>query len=307
MKSYRPRKFIPQRFLSLLLRQLRNLVLCPDDTTSPTLYTTFKRSILQHKITTPESVQSELPGGQDAQAPSGSTVSFSEIAKLPFEPVCLAFARVPTTSPGQQCTLLAAGGQSAELHLSLHSPNFEHRLWEYHLHIKKASINNSVLVLPPSPQPRGFASKTTSKPLTMRVLVSNNDRAVKFYEVDIGRLGADVPGIGLAIGKRGESRERSSSVSHSPRSTRRRDSESIAHASPYSSHDVHHDVFSPNPADVGELVRRYAEIKLDSAVNFSKRLPFKSTFKLSDESSSFRHQRHVDPPFHHRLTNYLFT
>ncbi|KAF9777819.1 hypothetical protein BJ322DRAFT_1176742 [Thelephora terrestris] len=97
------------------------------------------------------------------------------IANLPFTPNTLSSLRLPDSTT----TLLAAGGQDAELHLSLHSlsPSSStssspphHRSsrphWQHQTQLQ-GSINNSVISVEP------------------RVAVSNNDCSVKFFEVNI--------------------------------------------------------------------------------------------------------------------------
>lgn len=87
--------------------------------------------------------------------------------------------QVPGTG-GQ--TLMAAGGQDAELHLSLHRSLSPHTadakrpprlLWQFEATLP-GSINNAVLLTPPS--------ESAVEP---RVVVSNNDCSVKFYDVPI--------------------------------------------------------------------------------------------------------------------------
>src|ERR1700761_1323868 len=107
-------------------RQLRNLVICPDESDPQTVYTIHNRSIVQHRFAFSLSSHSHT---QRQQQQSGHAVQ--EIAKLPFDPVCLPLAPVHSPSDSTPNTwLLASGGQNAELHLSLHSPTFDKRTWE---------------------------------------------------------------------------------------------------------------------------------------------------------------------------------
>lgn len=95
-------------------------------------------------------------------------------------------------------TLLAAGGQEAELHLSLYSPpspslstedafapenprskRFGHRIWSEHINLKMASINNSVMLTSLN------LSKSHESSVEPRVVVSNNDKSIKFFDVAV--------------------------------------------------------------------------------------------------------------------------
>ncbi|KAF9787427.1 hypothetical protein BJ322DRAFT_1003527 [Thelephora terrestris] len=109
------------------------------------------------------------------------------IASLPFTPNTLSSLRLPDSTT----TLLAAGGQDAELHLSLHSSSPSsstssspphHRSsrphWQYQTQLQ-GSINNSVMLTSLS------LTKANISSVEPRVAVSNNDCSVKFFEVNI--------------------------------------------------------------------------------------------------------------------------
>ena len=115
-------------------------------------------------------------------------------------------------------TLLAAGGQDAELHLSLYGPplssyfggsshgsrepmqRFGRQRWKVEPVLENASINNAVLLTSLS---LTGANESSAEP---RVVVSNNDKTVKFFDVAVrsgkygdkrlshaGQLRLDVP------------------------------------------------------------------------------------------------------------------
>lgn len=121
--------------------------------------------------------------------------------------------------PDSNDTLLAAGGQEAELHLSYYlssdvpsssrsARNSQHsgfgrRLWESKYILDHGSINNSVMLTS-----MNFARSHQSA-IEPRIVISNNDRTVKFFDIairsgkiaddfeprllDIGQLRLDVP------------------------------------------------------------------------------------------------------------------
>ena len=109
------------------------------------------------------------------------------IANLPFIPNTLSALCLPDSTT----TLIAAGGQDAELHLSLHSSSspssgslspHHHRSsrphWQYQTQLQ-GSINNSVMLSSLS------LTKANVSSVEPRVAVSNNDCSVKFFEVNI--------------------------------------------------------------------------------------------------------------------------
>jgi hypothetical protein len=74
--------------------------------------------------------------------------------------------------------LYAAGGQEAEIHLSLHTKS--RKIWS-HERVLPGSINNSVLL---STSHEGGAEP--------RIAVSNNDHCVRFYDIAMRRRGYNV-------------------------------------------------------------------------------------------------------------------
>lgn len=140
-----------------------------------------------------------------------------QLVNLTFTPNTISALILPESND----TLLAAGGQEAELHLSYYqssdsySPSsstrpgrsaprgFGRRLWESKYLLEHASINNSVMLTSMS------FSRSNESAVEPRILVSNNDRTVKFYDIalrngkatddyeprllDIGRLDLPVP------------------------------------------------------------------------------------------------------------------
>lgn len=135
------------------------------------------------------------------------------ITDLLFVPNSLSALTLPNSGE----TLLAAGGQEAELHLSLYGqgPSFGHtstyssrepthrfgrQRWKTDVSLEGASINNSVLLTSLS---LTGSNESSAEP---RVVISNNDRTVKFFDVAIrggknadqrlsraGQLTLDVP------------------------------------------------------------------------------------------------------------------
>jgi hypothetical protein len=175
------------------------------------LYSTFDKSIIEHAIIRGHSSTPISPNlASKLVDASGTGIRSSQVVLLPFQPVCLALASVavhlpnPSTStmagpssssiskmsPRTRATLLLSGGQSADLHLSLHTPTFSSCLWSVNLHLKeRASINNSVHILVPrhlSPYEEDWEERDRGEPSVIRFFVPNNDYHVKFFSVDIG-------------------------------------------------------------------------------------------------------------------------
>lgn len=109
---------------------------------------------------------------------------------LPFIPNSLS----TLVNPGTGETLLAAGGQEAELHLSLHAPPtskygggsddtqsnyFGRQRWKYETMLENASINNSVLLTSLS------LTGSNESSVEPKVVISNNDKTVKFFDVAV--------------------------------------------------------------------------------------------------------------------------
>ncbi|KAG6332767.1 hypothetical protein ID866_6323 [Astraeus odoratus] len=107
------------------------------------------------------------------------------VAELSFTPNTLASLQVPGTDK----TLLAAGGQDAEIHLSLHSTvsrsqrrddpsSGNNQVWKLFKKLS-GSINNSVLLSSLS------LTRSHQSSIEPRLAVSNNDWSVKFYDIPI--------------------------------------------------------------------------------------------------------------------------
>ncbi|KAI5120133.1 hypothetical protein M0805_001901 [Coniferiporia weirii] len=163
--------------------QLRDLVLCPAE--RGVLWYTGDRSIVEQDIISTGSRQ-------------------RPIALLTFTPVTLAALPLPSSSSTKQHILLAAGGQNAELFLALYqytprrTRDLKHKsdhsdegdvaghstqIW-HHDSSLVGSINNNVLLYQPPPAPNSW----TERPAP-RLVVSNNDCTVKFFDVCLARSG----------------------------------------------------------------------------------------------------------------------
>lgn len=153
------------RQLSCSSSQLRDLVICPHE-----------RGVVNY-----------VQGNSIMEQNLSRSGSKRAIASLPFTPNTLSALRLPDSAT----TLVAAGGQDAELHLSLHSssspspsptPPSYHRSsrphWQYQTQLQ-GSINNSVMLTSLS------LTKANVSSVEPRVAVSNNDCSVKFFEVNI--------------------------------------------------------------------------------------------------------------------------
>ncbi|KAG2131376.1 WD40-repeat-containing domain protein [Suillus clintonianus] len=130
--------------------QLRDLIICPRE--AGIVNYVHKNSIIEHDLHTPD-------------------LAPRPIADLAFVPNTLSSLNL-SDSPH---TLLAAGGQDTEIHLSLHSPSRTRPLWQFSRKLS-GSINNSVLLA------RAFNS--SHEP---RLIVSNNDWTVRLYDVPLRR------------------------------------------------------------------------------------------------------------------------
>ncbi|KAI6107956.1 hypothetical protein F5141DRAFT_1119696 [Pisolithus sp. B1] len=147
--------------------QLRDLVICPQE--PGVLNYVQNTSIVEHDLYAPD-----LPP--------------RTIADLPFIPNTLTSLPVPGTDK----TLLAVGGQEAEIHLSLHNrssrserrnnhlsrPRCNYDIWNFFMRLS-GSINNSVLLSSLS------LTRSNESSVEPRLAVSNNDWKVKFYDVPI--------------------------------------------------------------------------------------------------------------------------
>ncbi|KAI0789926.1 hypothetical protein C8Q75DRAFT_793057 [Abortiporus biennis] len=174
--------------------QLRDVVICPHE-----------RGILCYP-------QNKCIVEHDLLGPSNQT---RKIADLSFIANSLSSLVLPNTGE----TLLAAGGQDAELHLSLYNPppstnsytshypeheqsvayrdtpqNFGRQRWRSEILLEQASINNSVHLTSLN------LSKSHESSVEPRVVVSNNDRTVKFFDVSLRAKTSDpaLPRLTLA-------------------------------------------------------------------------------------------------------------
>ncbi|KAI0058752.1 hypothetical protein BV25DRAFT_1901973 [Artomyces pyxidatus] len=137
--------------------QLRDLIICPDE--RGIVNYVHDHYIMERDITNPSSIPTPL-------------------VQLNYVPNTIASLQIP----GSDERLLAAGGQDAELHLSIHSkraaPTRSRRLWQYDS-ILSGSINNSVLLTSLS------LTRSNESSAEPRVAVSNNDCTVKFFDVNV--------------------------------------------------------------------------------------------------------------------------
>ncbi|KAI0833580.1 WD40-repeat-containing domain protein [Trametes gibbosa] len=152
------------------LRQLRDVLICPHEK-GIVSYARCK-AIIEHDLLNPHATPRRL-------------------AELTFTPNTISALILPDTND----TLLAAGGQEADLHLSYYqassscSPSFSarpirstprgfgRRLWESKYVLERASINNSVMLTSMS------FTRSNESSANPRILVSNNDHTVKFYDI----------------------------------------------------------------------------------------------------------------------------
>ncbi|KAH9972389.1 hypothetical protein BJV74DRAFT_210575 [Russula compacta] len=155
--------------------QLRDLVLCPDE--RGVVNYVQDQSVMERDISDPSSAQTPL-------------------VSLVFIPNTIASLPIPDSDE----RLLAAGGQGAELHLSIHSrrtstgdpsddpPSHGSRsLWQYD-GVLSGSINNSVLLTSLN------LTRSNESSAEPRVVVSNNDSTVKFFDVNVrGSSSVDGP------------------------------------------------------------------------------------------------------------------
>ncbi|KAI9511910.1 hypothetical protein F5148DRAFT_1167363 [Russula earlei] len=168
-----PTHIVPQP-VTICHVQLRDLVICPDE--RGVVNYVQDQSIMERDITDPSSAQKSL-------------------VTLNYAPNTIASLHIPDSDE----RLLAAGGQDAELHLSIHSrrgsprgssdsaPRGSRRLWQYDGALS-GSINNSVLLTSLS------LTRSNESSAEPRVAVSNNDCTVKFFDVNVrGAKGVDGP------------------------------------------------------------------------------------------------------------------
>ncbi|KAJ7145059.1 hypothetical protein C8R43DRAFT_549764 [Mycena crocata] len=132
--------------------QLRDVIICPRE--RGIVNYIQLRSIVEHNLLSPE------------KAPR-------KIADLAFLPNTLASLPVAETDH----TLLAAGGQDAEIHLSLLTEDSS-SVWQFNTHLQ-GSINNSILLTSLS---LTDSNESSAEP---RMAVSNNDRVVMFFDIPV--------------------------------------------------------------------------------------------------------------------------
>ncbi|KIM80434.1 hypothetical protein PILCRDRAFT_822564 [Piloderma croceum F 1598] len=145
--------------------QLRDVLICPRE--RGVVNYIQNQSIVEHNINAPDSTPRKL-------------------ANLAFVPNTLASMKVHDTDN----VLIAAGGQDAEIHLSLHRPppsdephRRHHRqrnsiIWQLEIPLQ-GSINNSVLLTSMS------LARSHESSVEPRVGVSNNDSTVKFFDIPV--------------------------------------------------------------------------------------------------------------------------
>ncbi|KAF9058965.1 hypothetical protein BDP27DRAFT_1372006 [Rhodocollybia butyracea] len=142
--------------------QLRDLVICPRERGLVNYVT--RDSVVEQDLYNPRSKPRSL---------FNLPFSAANITSLPVL--------------GGNATLFAAGGQEAELHLSLHHHSTRHRRtgaieWKFEERLK-ASINNSILLTSLD------LGKSNESSLEPRLAISNNDCSVKFFDIPIALKG----------------------------------------------------------------------------------------------------------------------
>ncbi|KAF8839641.1 hypothetical protein BDN67DRAFT_969753 [Paxillus ammoniavirescens] len=147
--------------------QLRDLIICPQEA-----------GVVNY-------VQGYFIVEHDLYAPD---LAPRRIADLSFNPNTLASLQLPGTDK----IILAAGGQEAEIHLSLHQPSSRSQrredpsprlhcsnaIWQ-HLSKLQGSINNSVLLSSLS------LTRSAESSVEPRLVVSNNDCTVRLYDIAV--------------------------------------------------------------------------------------------------------------------------
>ncbi|KAF7312701.1 DUF2415 domain-containing protein [Mycena indigotica] len=107
------------------------------------------------------------------------------LVELAFVPNTLSSLSIPDTNQ----TLLAAGGQDAEVHLSLLRDSNNRVDWQFSTHLD-GSINNSILLTSLS------LTDSPESSIEPRMAVSNNDRCVMFFDVPIRARPAGIAQVG---------------------------------------------------------------------------------------------------------------
>ncbi|PPQ84779.1 hypothetical protein CVT24_002747, partial [Panaeolus cyanescens] len=183
LSSNQPTAIAPAK-VSIAHVQLRDLIICPRQ--SGVVNYVQEQRILEHDLTIPDSTPRTL-------------------AHLSFTPNSITYLPVNAND-----TLIAAGGQEAEIHLSLHTPSSTttsssstqklstRKVWDFEDR-PPGSINNSVFLSSLS------LTRSNQSSLEPRVGISNNDATVKLYDVpmrvrnstrrlhQVGRVAFDVP------------------------------------------------------------------------------------------------------------------
>ncbi|CAL1717279.1 unnamed protein product [Somion occarium] len=167
--------------------QLRDVLICPHE--RGVVYYPQEQSIVEHDMT----------------APSPQT---RQIVDLPFVPNSLSSLALSSEE-----TLLAAGGQEAELHLSLYSPpspsypsedeprearRFGRQRWKMDTVLEQASINNSVYL------PNLNLCGSNESSFEPRIMISNNDRTVKFFDISLRGKNHSMDGKSSRLSSAGE-------------------------------------------------------------------------------------------------------
>ncbi|KAH7930207.1 hypothetical protein BV22DRAFT_1125157 [Leucogyrophana mollusca] len=149
--------------------QLRDLIICPREAGVVNYIQGY--SIIEHDLYAPD-------------------VAPRSIADLSFNANTIASLQVPDTNK----TLLAAGGQESEIHLSLHDPTTRqdrrddpsprircnNAIWQYYGTLS-GSINNSVILSSLN------LTRSHESSIEPTLAVSNNDYTVKFYDIPVRR------------------------------------------------------------------------------------------------------------------------
>ncbi|KAH9831631.1 WD40-repeat-containing domain protein [Rhodofomes roseus] len=177
LTSTTPRALAPAR-VSIGHVQLRDVVICPHDKGLVTYPHHF--SIVEHDIHAPNSAPRTL-------------------AELDFIPNSVSALPIPGTDD----TVLAAGGQEAELYLSVFSSTssgysstgiprrpargFGKKQWENKFTIEPGSINNSVSLTSIN------LTRSNESSVEPRLVVSNNDHTIKFFEIGMRRNKSNAP------------------------------------------------------------------------------------------------------------------
>ncbi|PCH42108.1 hypothetical protein WOLCODRAFT_137703 [Wolfiporia cocos MD-104 SS10] len=145
--------------------QLRDVLICPHE--SGVVTYPSHHSIVEHDL-----LASPHPNAR-------------QLADVGFTPNSLCALKLPNS----EHTLLAAGGQEAELYLALWTSQpsrtgrrgFGSKLWDHKYIVERASINNSVLLTSLS---LTESHQSSAEP---RVIISNNDKTVKFFDIAVRR------------------------------------------------------------------------------------------------------------------------